>query len=231
MRSAHHRRPAHPPKYGIGRVEAFSDGVIAVAITLLVLDLRVPEPAVGGDLATRLAALWPNYLAYVISFLAIGIMWINHHGALRRLNGADQSVLVVNLLLLLCIVGLPFSTSLFSSYLTAPAEGHLAAAIYAGSLFVTSLVFFGLQYLILSRRPHLLREPLSWRQRRALLHRGAIAAPAYLLAALLGLLTPYLTLAVCILLGLFYLLPLGFAREWGLATATVAEPVEPADSD
>ncbi|SEC12841.1 Uncharacterized membrane protein [Paramicrobacterium humi] len=137
--------------YGLGRIEAFSDGVIAVAITLLILDLRVPEPEEGASLANRFGDMWPNYLAYVISFLAIGIMWINHHAALRRLRSADHSVVIVNLILLLCIVTLPFSTSLFATYLTEPQGGHLAAVIYAGSFLVTSSVFLALQYLILWR--------------------------------------------------------------------------------
>lgn len=196
----------HREEFAVGRLEAFSDGVIAVAITLLVLDLRVPEPD-GEPLASRLLALWPNYLAYVISFLAIGIMWINHHAALRRLRAADHAVLVVNLLLLLCIVVLPFSTSLFATYLDAPTGGHLAAAVYAGSFLVTSIVFVVLHWLVLMRRPHLLREPFTSARRRSLLRRATIAPPVYLVAALLGLLTPYLTLAICVALGLFYLAP------------------------
>jgi len=200
-------RPS-PESYGTGRVEAFSDGVIAVAITLLVLDLRVPEPSADVGLANRLAQLWPNYLAYVISFLAIGIMWINHHAALRRLKAVDHAVLVLNLLLLLCIVVLPFTTSLFATYLDASSGGHLAAAVYAGSFLVTSLVFYALQRLIVLHRAALLRDPLTPEQSRSILQRGLIAAPVYLLATILGLLTPYLTLAVCIVLGLFYLVPL-----------------------
>lgn len=204
------KQPPGSPRrelYGIGRVEAFSDGVIAVAITLLVLDLKVPDPGVVGGLAQRLLDMWPNYLAYGISFLAIGIMWINHHAALRRLKSVDHAVLVVNLLLLMCIVGLPFSTSLFATYLDAESVGHLAAVVYAGSFLVTSLVFLGLQGLILVGRPQLLREPLTQGQRRSLLLRGAIAVPTYLLAAALGLVSAYLTLAVCIVLGLFYFIP------------------------
>lgn len=207
MGSDHPGSHTSTQRYGIGRVEAFSDGVIAVAITLLVLDLRVPEFDAEVGLGKQLLGLWPNYLAYVISFMAIGIMWINHHAALRRLKEADQAVLIANLLLLLCIVALPFSTSLFASYLSAPAGGHLAAAVYAGSFLVTSLVFVALQFLILMRRPHLLREPLTTGQQRSLLRRGMLAAPVYLLAALLGLISPYLTLAACIALGLFYILP------------------------
>lgn len=194
--------------YGTGRIEAFSDGVIAVAITLLVLDLRVPQPIGGDTLAHRLGELWPNYLAYVISFLAIGIMWVNHHAMLRRLRVVDHTVLLLNLLLLLCIVALPFTTSLFATYLDAHAGGHLAALVYAGSFLVTSVAFFALQCVLLLRRPHLLRQALTPLQRRAILARGAIAIPVYLLAALVGLLSPYLTLAICIALGIFYFLPL-----------------------
>lgn len=212
--------------YGIGRVEAFSDGVIAVAITLLVLDLRVPEPDGGEDLAARLLNLWPNYLAYGISFLAIGIMWINHHAALRRLKSVDHAVLVVNLLLLMCIVTLPFSTSLFATYLDAGSGGHLAAAIYAGSFLVTSAVFLVLQFLVLVRRPHLLRDPLTRDQQRSLLLRAAIAGPTYLVAALLGLVTPYLTLAVCIALGIFYFIPGGQASPGGSQPESNGETAE-----
>lgn len=190
-----------------GRLEAFSDGVIAVAITLLVLDLHVPEPEGVGGLGHRLAALWPNYLAYVISFIAIGIMWINHHAMVRRLAAVDHSVLVGNLLLLMCIVVLPFTTSLMSTYLGTPGgDGHLAAAVYAGSFLLTSVVFFGLQCHLLLRRPHLLRGGFTAAERRAVLVRGAMAPPIYLLAGLLGLVSPLLTLAVCVVLGLFYLL-------------------------
>jgi len=197
--------------FGIGRVEAFSDGVIAVAITLLVLDLRVPEPD-GTGLAARLGELWPNYLAYVISFLAIGIMWISHHATLRRLTAVDHSVVVLNLLLLLCIVALPFTTSLFATYLDVAEGAHLAAVVYAGSFLVTSLVFLALQYLLVKHRPHLLRGPIAAGERRSILTRSAIAPPVYLLAALAGLLTSYLTLAICVALGLYYLLPQGVSR-------------------
>lgn len=188
------------------RIEAFSDGVIAVAITLLVLDLRVPGPDGASNLAHSLVELWPNYLAYVVSFVAIGIMWINHHAMLRRLAGVDHSVLVLNLLLLMCIVVLPFTTSLIAGYLDAPSGGHLAAAVYAGSFLVTSSVFVVLQCHLLLRRPHLLRQPLTVSERRTILVRGAIAPPTYVVAGAAGLLTPYLTLAVCVALGIFYLL-------------------------
>lgn len=201
-------RPVGPARHTAvskGRIEAFSDGVIAVAITLLVLDLRVPEPTGAGDLGHRLLELWPNYAAYAVSFVAIGIMWINHHTMLRRLSGVDHSVLLLNLLLLLCIVVLPFSTSLLATYLDAPRGGHLAAVVYAGSLLVTSSVFLTLQCHIVMRRAHLLREALTESARRSILARAAIAPPAYLLAGVAGFVSPYLTLAVCVVMGTFYL--------------------------
>jgi uncharacterized membrane protein len=91
-----------------GRFEAFSDGVFAIAITLLVLDLRVPVRATLHEpLSRALAAEWPSYAAYVTSFLVIGIIWINHHAVLQLLGQVDRVLLFVNLLLLmvpLCLV-------------------------------------------------------------------------------------------------------------------------------
>lgn len=202
---------AQPEILSKGRIEAFSDGVIAVAITLLVLDLRVPEPDGAGNLAYRLFELWPNYAAYVISFAAIGIMWINHHTMLRRLNGVDHTVLLLNLLLLLCIVVLPFTTSLLATYLDVPGDGSVAAVVYAGSFFVTSTVFFSLQALLMLRRPQLLREHRDGSESRTILLRAAIAPPTYLIAAAAGLLSPYLTLGICVILGVFYLVAPGTA--------------------
>ena len=101
------------------RLEAFSDGVIAVAITLLVLDIHVPTPPLpaGTTLAHELGANWPVYAAYITSFLTIGIIWINHHVMIRRLREPDHMILFLNLLLLMSIAVLPFATSLMAAYL------------------------------------------------------------------------------------------------------------------
>jgi TMEM175 potassium channel family protein len=117
----------------IGRLEAFSDGVFAVAITLLVLDLKVPSTVAGGpSLAHELARQWPSYAAYVVSFLTIGIIWINHHAMIRRLRAVDHPIMTLNLLLLLCVAVLPYVTSLMAAYLKVPRGQHLSAAIYSG---------------------------------------------------------------------------------------------------
>ena len=135
-----------------GRVEAFSDGVIAVAITLLALNLHVPTRANPARSRTDLASQWPHYAAYVVSFVTIGIIWINHHAMLRRLRAVDHSFLMFNLTLLMTIVLLPFTTALMAEYLKASHGQNLAAAIYAGSLLLMSIAFFSLQQYLLRRK-------------------------------------------------------------------------------
>ena len=195
------------------RVEAFSDGVMAVAITLLVLDIHVP-PADGTEsLARELGRQWPNYAAYVVSFLTIGIIWINHHAMLRRLVGVDHSFLILNVLLLMSIVVLPFTTSLLADYLTAEHGQHLAAVIYGGSFLVMSLLFVLLQWYMLVKRQHLLQEHITLAVRRDILRRNAFGIVPYTLATLGGLLSPYLTLGICALLAVFFALPRTTADE------------------
>ena len=187
------------------RVEAFSDGVIAVAITLLALGLAVPPP--GGSLAHHLAEQWPSYAAYVISFVTIGIIWINHHAMFRRLASVDHTILILNLVLLMMIVVLPFSTSLMAKYLKASSGEHLAAVVYGASLLLMASSFLALQRYILVRRPELLEEHVTAPVRRAVLRRNAVGVLPYVLATLGAIITPYLTLAICAAIALFYALP------------------------
>ena len=123
-----------------GRLEAFSDGVFAIAITLLVLDIHVPDPSTTADLAQQLGSQWPSYVAYGVSFLTIGIIWINHHAMLRRIKAIDHEILILNLLLLLCVGLLPFTTALMAAYLKESEGETLAAAIYAGSFLLMSVI-------------------------------------------------------------------------------------------
>ena len=204
------------------RIEAFSDGVIAVAITLLALDLHVPNPATTGSLAHYLGAQWPGYAAFVVSFLTIGIIWINHHAILRRLVAVDHVVLMLNLVLLLTICLLPFSTALMAQYLRAGHGQKLAAAVYAGSLLAMSLAFLAMQRTILISKVHLLHRDLTPDVRKAVLRRNAIGVLPYLLAMLGAIVTPYVTLAICAALAAFYALPrtTSDVQELDLAAAT-----------
>jgi uncharacterized membrane protein len=189
-------------------LESFSDGVIAVAITLLVLNIAVPTVNSSQSLADALGHQWPTYAAYVTSFVTIGIIWINHHTAISRLRRADHMVLVINLLLLMSIAVLPFCTSLMAAYLKASSGQHLAAAIYSGALLVMSLLFSLLNRHILFAEPDLVGPELSRDRRRLILRRGVTGLVPYAVATGLAPVTPYATLAICAAVAAFYALPL-----------------------
>ena len=187
------------------RAEAFSDGVLAVAITLLALDLHVPSAS--GSLGHQLAIRWPNYVAYVVSFLTIGIIWINHHAMFRRLTAVDHTVLSLNLVLLMMICVLPFTTALMAQYLKASQGDHLAAVVYAGSFLAMSLAFFSLQWHVLTAKQHLLQDYITPEVRQAILRRNAAGLLPYAIATVGAIATPYLTLAICAVMAGFYALP------------------------
>jgi uncharacterized membrane protein len=189
------------------RLEAFSDGVIAVAITVLALNLPIPAAIHGRDLAATLGHRWPTFAAFAVSFLTIGIVWVNHHAMLRRLARVDHAVLFGNLLLLMSICLVPFSTALFAEYLTASHGAHLAAAIYGGSLLVMSCCFFGLQRHVLVRRPELLHEGISAEDRRKVLKRNRFGLLPYAVATAAAALSGYVTYAITVVIAIYYALP------------------------
>jgi uncharacterized membrane protein len=123
------------------RLEAFSDGVFAVAITLLALDLTVEGPG-HGPLIDQLTAKWPAFLAYLISFFMIGIVWVNHHALVRSITKVDRLLLFLNLVLLLFVVLIPFATSTEAAYFPHNNDdARLAMALYAGVFLGMSLSF------------------------------------------------------------------------------------------
>ena len=193
-----------------GRLEAFSDGVIAVAITLLVLNIQVPAPPLGPGktLAHELAANWPVYAAYITSFLTIGIIWINHHVMIRRLREPDHMILFLNLLLLMSIAVLPFATSLMATYLRESSGQHLAAVIYSGSLLLMGVCFAALNRHILLVKPDRLREDIPLERRRQILTRSISGVIPYAIATALAVVSSYATLAICAALGVFYAFPI-----------------------
>jgi uncharacterized membrane protein len=193
-----------------GRLEAFSDGVIAVAITLLVLNIHVPAPPLGPghSLAHELARNWPVYAAYVTSFLTIGIIWINHHVMIRRLREPDHMILFLNLLLLMSIALLPFATDLMAAYLKQSSGQHLAAAIYSGAFLVMALFFATLNRHLLLVKPQRLREQIPLERRRQILYRSVTGVVPYAIATALAIVSPYVTLAICAALAVFYALPI-----------------------
>jgi TMEM175 potassium channel family protein len=190
------------------RLEAFSDGVIAVAITLLVLNIELPQLNPGQSLLGGLIAQWQVYVAYVISFLTIGIIWINHHVMISRLREADRTILFLNLLLLMSIAVLPFATRLMAAYLKQSHGQHLATAVYSGAFLIMALLFTALNRHILMTKAHLLTNELTVDQRRQILYRSITGVVPYAIATALAAVSSYLSLAICGALAVFYALPI-----------------------
>jgi len=200
---------------GTSRLESFSDGVIAVAITLLVLGITVPKPGGSHTLAHELGVRWPEFAAYVTSFATIGIIWINHHAMINRLRDTDYAILILNLLLLMSIGILPFATELMARYLRQPHGQAFAAAVYSGSFLLMSVLFAALNRQVLLRKSHMLTEELPLEQRRRLLRRALIGLIPYALATALAFVSPYITLAICAVVAVFYAQPVasGFDQQ------------------
>jgi uncharacterized membrane protein len=194
------------------RLEAFSDGVIAIAITLLVLEIKVPHVAEGESLWRALGELWPSYAAYVVSFATIGIMWVNHHALFHRVAIVDRALLYWNLLLLGSIGLLPFTTALLADYVDRGATGRPAAVVYAASYAVAGIGFYGL-WQHLCRKPELLAPPATAATARAALRRTRIGPALYAVAAALAAVSPPVTLVVCAGLATYFAFPIGMRPD------------------
>jgi uncharacterized membrane protein len=190
------------------RLESFSDGVIAVAITLLVLGIDVPSVTGEHRLGHELVRNWPQYAAYVVSFMTIGIIWVNHHVMISRLRATDHSILIGNLLVLMTIGILPFATDLIATHLHDSDGRSLAAAIYAGAFLLMGIAFGSLNRLILLRRSDLLAVEIPLARRRQILLRSMVGSTPYALAVGLAFVSAYATLAICGAIAVFYALPL-----------------------
>jgi uncharacterized membrane protein len=187
------------------RTEAFSDGVFAIAITLLVLDLVVParQEAAETGLAHALAQEWPAYFAYLVSFLIIGIIWVNHHTVFDKVRLVDRPVLFANLALLLVVSLIPFPTRLLAEYLTAGSDSHVAAAVYSATMLAMGLAYAAL-WLALTRDARLLHEGVDPRASRLALRRFGLGNVFYLATIGLSFVNATATLAVHAALAIYY---------------------------
>jgi uncharacterized membrane protein len=175
------------------RLEAFSDVVFAIAITLLVLEIDVPEAAEGG-LWSALVHQWPSYAAYLISFAVIGIIWVNHHRATHPVARVDTTLLFLTLLLLLFVAVLPFPTALLAEYILHPTNAPVAAAVYSSTMLGMALAF-NLQWRWISRSDQLLYphvDPATVR----VTARGSVGLFVYAGTVGLSFVSPLWTLAV-----------------------------------
>ncbi|MCM6778472.1 TMEM175 family protein [Nocardia sp. CDC159] len=191
------------------RVEAFSDGVMAIAITLLVIDIRLPESE--GDLLKQLLGLWPSYLAYLGSFATIGVIWLSHHAFfahVRQVNGLLQAG---NLLVLLCVAFLPFPTTVLAHHLE---DGGRNAGVATAFYFLTAAVQAGAWIVIwvaVRRDSTLLRPGCSAEVARTETRQAVVAFVALAAIAALGLVVPTAALVLYLLAVVGYALP---AMAW-----------------
>jgi uncharacterized membrane protein len=144
-------------RWDSGRTEAFSDGVFAIAVTLLVLDLGVP-PSGLADLPRAILHEWPSYLGYATSFLTIGGLWLAHHTLFRRLQFANSTVIRINLVLLMAVAFLPYPTRLVAEAIRNDSAERAAVIFYGLSLLAISLLYSALWTAVARDRKLLLPE-------------------------------------------------------------------------
>jgi uncharacterized membrane protein len=194
------------------RLEAFSDGVMAVAITLLVFNLKIPDLATT-NLADDLGSHWPSYLAYLISFVTIGIMWVNHHTLFDKVAQVDRTLLFTNLALLLGVATLPFTTALAATWLLSSHGRETAVLVYCITLFAISSVFTLLWWYLL-RHEHLLEQQHLKVPKTAL--RRSLAGPvSYAVVTLIALAAPLAAFALCGVVAIYFVLPSRTTRAAG----------------
>jgi uncharacterized membrane protein len=187
---------------GTTRLEAFSDGVFAIAATLLVLEIGVPA-ANGAKLGYELTRIWPSYLAYVTSFITIGIIWINHHHNMRAIERLDRTFMFINLLLLLDVAFIPFPTKLVAEYLRHGGESPAVIA-YAATLLVMAVLYtIWWRYARTGRR--LIAPTVSEGELRAIDRGFAPGLPLYTLVFVLAFFRPLAAVILTLALAAFYL--------------------------
>ena len=191
-------------RWDTGRTEAFSDGVFAIAITLLILEVAVPASDFD-DLWSGIADQWPSYLGYATSFLTIGGIWLAHHGIFRRLQYANARVMRINLLLLMAVSFLPFPTKLVAEAIHDPDASQVAVIFYGLSLLAISLLLSALWGAI-ARDRQLLRPEVSEEEVKAIAITTTPSIGFYVAVILVAILAPrvaafgYLVIGVLLVL-------------------------------
>jgi uncharacterized membrane protein len=192
------------------RLEAFSDGVFAIAITLLVLELSVDTAT--QDLGKALVHIWPSYLAYVTSFLTIGVIWVNHHSLFGYVDHVDRALLFLNTLLLLVVAFTPFPTRLIAEFLR-EAENEETAALAYGITFVIMAVVFQVLWRWMATGRRLIRPEISQEEVDDITRTFAPGIPIYAGATLVALVSPIASVALYLTIALFYALPPSLYRR------------------
>ena len=197
------RQPRHRG-FRTGRLEAFSDGVFVIAVTLLVLDIGVSATA-GQDLGGAIRGLWPSYLAYVASFSTIGAAWLGHNAITEYLERTDAAFVRLNLLLLLFVSFLPFPTRLVAEYVRQDKAERVAVTFYGIVLLLTTTLLLVLwRYAV---RAKLVRPDLADEEIELLTERLTPGLGAYLVLIVSGLFVPVIAVIGFLGIALYYIIP------------------------
>jgi len=188
------------------RLETFSDGVFAIAITLLILEVKVPHAGTEGGLIRALLQLWPSYLGYGISFATLGIMWANHHTIFTYIRRTDRYFLLIHVLFLMCISFLPFPTAVLAEHLPHPESRRVAVAAYSATLVLIALAYNAVWWYAVSGRRLLdaAADPVAV---RTISRRYALGPISYAVSFALAFVNVWASLSVHGILAVLYLLP------------------------
>ena len=189
-----------------GRIEAFSDAVFAIAITLLIIEIGVPHAEGAESLSDKLLHLWPSYLGYAISFLVIGTVWANHHNRFRLIARSDHILLFLNIVFLMCVALIPFPTALLAEYIREEEYRTTAVAVYSGTLAVTA-IFFTVLWLYVAGNYRLVDRSVDPLLLRAMTRRYVLGMLLYILAFALTFFSATASLVLIVILALIFVLP------------------------
>jgi uncharacterized membrane protein len=202
-------QPAESTPFGLERdprrIALFSDAVIAIAITLLVLEIRPPENS--EDLLHGLAALWPSYLSYVLTFMLIGQIWANHHVMFDHIRGVDRMVLFLNTVLLMDVAFLPFAAAVLADAFR-DGHGQRTAVVFHGITFEVAAILFNVIWGYVRHHRRLLGPTIDDAGARAVSRRFRLALVWLAAAIVLGAVLPALGVAVIGAFIVFYWLPI-----------------------
>jgi len=190
------------------RLETFADGVFAIAATLLILNVDTQIAGDTEDLGAQILHIWPSYLAYAVSFVTIGIMWVNHHTIMAQVGRTDRRFLFANIGLLMCIAFVPFPTRLVAEHVRG--SGAEAAALTYGFTMVTTAVFFNLTWFYASVGRRLLRPDANAGVVSGIT-RAYLPGPwIYLAATLVAFISPTAAVVLFMAIALIYVIESSF---------------------
>jgi uncharacterized membrane protein len=197
----------------VDRLAALTDGVFAIAITLLALEVTVPIVEAGAgesDLGSALVEQWPSYAAYMVTFFLVGAYWFNHHRMFNLLRGVDHRFLVLNIFFLMAIAIMPFPNALLAEYLLEPEQQRVAIGVY-GLAMMALAVMFNLVWWYAGWKHRLLRPDCDYRHVRKVLNSYLMGPVVYGIGVVISFFAPVVSLVI------FLLIPMGYLFEGPIA--------------